>query len=464
MLCRGGRWHEDREQASKEMRFDRIWWYPVREEHIPKTFGVKEVSHQQYTKQPGDMKQLVSAMTQPLKCKLSTKHFAHVVGGQQAKGWKTFTPQSACLQIMDLAVLRECHGHNRWLAISHSWLSVLLQERLLVRCKAGPGPWHFSLGHLQGQGALLWPATMQEINGKQLFRPSVECTGGSLHIGIVFNPDEWEVMPASWLSPLHCIALGAAPGVAAVAEGTPKPLMEVLAAGAFYNMTLCQVQDICKIYHMGLEGASMYDMLAALAQHFIPGLTETQLHSILSLRMKPEGTMLSDFFESEEVLACFDQQDQKEIVKHSEAKDRRATLQSSSQYKKKLHALYRSLPQGALAGAHLEPASSSSDRGAKRRKVKAKDVATARQYPAAFPSSCSLDEAQAMAPPGCRLSKDLNENRWRAYYKPFGNSISRSWPLHGEMHALRQVCKQAWAWHESITGEPCPIGGVMGSG
>eukprot|EP00975_Prorocentrum_lima_P030166 6327625-Prorocentrum_lima.AAC.1 len=25
---------------------------------------------------------------------------------------------------------------------------------------------------------------------------------------------------------------------------------------------------------------------------------------------------------------------------------------------------------------------------------------------------------------GCRLSKDLNENRWRAYYKPFGRSIS----------------------------------------
>ena len=90
-------------------------------------------------------------------------------------------------------------------------------------------------------------------------------------------------------------------------------------------------------------------------------------------------------------------------------------------------------------------------------------MATARHYPAASPSSCSLAEAQGMAPPGCTLSKDLNENRWGAYCKPFRSSISRSWPLHGEMHALKQVCKQAWGWHESITGEPCPIGGVMGS-
>ena len=160
--------------------------------------------------------------------------------------------------------------------------------------------------------------------------------GGTLRIGIVLHPDDWEVTPASWLSPLHCILLGAAPGVAAVAEGSPKPLMEALAAGAFYSMTLCQVQDICKIYLMGLEGASMYDMLAALAKRFTPGLTEAQLHSIPSLRMKPEGTMLSDFFESEEVMACFDMQDQRGIVKHSEAKDRRATLQAGSQYKKNL--------------------------------------------------------------------------------------------------------------------------------
>ena len=181
------RWHDDKEQASKAMGFDRVWWYPTREELIPKTFGMNEVGYQQYTKQPDDMKQLVYAMAQPLKCKLSTKHFGHVVGGQLTKGWKTFTPQPAGLQIMDLAVFRGCHQRDRWLTIGHAWLSVLLQERLLVRCRAVPGPWHFSLGHVQGQGALLWPSTMQEVGGKQFFGPSVECTGG--------HPAHWHCAP-----------------------------------------------------------------------------------------------------------------------------------------------------------------------------------------------------------------------------------------------------------------------------
>ena len=74
----------------------------------------------------------------------------------------------------------------------------------------------------------------------------------------------------------------------------------------------------------------------------------------------------------------------------------------------------------------------------------------------------SKEEAQAFAPPSCKVLKDFFNGRWRTYFvEPFRGCPGRSssWASRGdegELLSLQMCLSASWQQFTIVAGKPCP--------
>ena len=94
------------------------------------------------------------------------------------------------------------------------------------------------------------------------------------------------------------------------------------------------------------------------------------------------------------------------------------------------------------------------------RKVVPRKEGSNRKYPKSLPVDLVAKDMRDLLPPRATLAVDHLENRFRGSYFT-GATCSRSWTLHGEAESFRQIAQWSWALHTELTGEVCPITGIV---
>jgi hypothetical protein len=279
--------------------------------------------------------------------------------------------------------------------------------------------------------------------------------GGTLLWLLVDDVFRWGCQRTAWRSPLHMAApTTSRPSVAAqgaserqaMAEsiGAPMALIEACAWECFFDLPVTSLRQLAK--HIGIDfpaGASLFHVLKLM----INGRTEVseeELCVIFSKRgMAMEHWDYISILKLDGVMEAFGAHDQKELEQGiKDAEEEKSLGEVFHQEMKKLTRAVREKVRGC---------------GAKRKKRKKNNAASSatqgqRSCPAAPQGDdLSLQDACALMPMDCCLSKDLPNGRWLAKSK-WGYSCSKSWDLYGSAKAFSMVCVAAWGW---VDGD-CP--------
>eukprot|EP00974_Lingulodinium_polyedra_P065614 6345427-Lingulodinium_polyedra.AAC.1 len=62
------------------------------------------------------------------------------------------------------------------------------------------------MGHAEGKCVLAWPASGVEVAGSTCYSPSILAASKPVWL-VVDNFQEWMVVPCTWISPAHMMAL-----------------------------------------------------------------------------------------------------------------------------------------------------------------------------------------------------------------------------------------------------------------
>lgn len=99
-------------------------------------------------------------------------------------------------------------------------------------------------------------------------------------------------------------------------------------------------------------------------------------------------------------------------------------------------------------------------------KQKAKDAApkpskASKTEPKAWPDAGTIDFSflELLQPKGAKIWFDKKRKRFQVFYEL--SSCSRAVMLHGENGAAKQVTRWAWKNHSRMTGEECPVVGLL---
>ena len=447
---------EEHEQSSKQMWPERVYWQPIKAGILSSLHKYAEVDPDSIILAPSDPTKLPRTMYAASLQTCSTKSLYDIVGFGPPS-WTTYNSSSSANLESDLAMLRHVHQQQAWDKAGFVWYSVLLARGMIVRSTVlhDEDEWFISLGFAVGFSAYGWPAQKVKVSeGLTIFRPSIDPGPLGVKFLVVTDPRDWVAYPGNFKAPLSGMLSAQGnqcpwpPGIRVHAHGSPRPLLAVCAENCFFNLPQLCIRELCRNEGVQVASENFMDMLQALIKHLRPEVDEPEMHEILSKRLVTRVEGLGEFFEEGALAECFDESDFAMVTEYLE--DDKAKQTTAKEYQNKLHEYYRT---AAVARAHGKSRSGdSSAEGSSYKKP--------RKYPPAFPTKISMKAAADIAPPRAHITKDRNENRWRVALKPFG-TISRSWQLHGEENALKMVARQLWLWHQSATGEACPVAGIM---
>jgi hypothetical protein len=356
--------------------------------------------------------------------------------------WISHSPQSSTCLGSDLALIRECHRAGTWSSAPSHWLCLLVPEGTIFK-QPHDTTWYLSLGAVQGVAVLSWPCERVRLSLTDSgFRPTKDCTIQQLHWSVVLDPSIVDVHPVQVVSPLW---------VAASRQGKPMDhpelclrtcgphlkLLEHAAREAFYTLPLAFLTRLAK--HLLLEvakGVTLPSILRQLVLAILPTTTEKQLLGIFQKRL-PKYSAEVQYLKVLEKQGMVEPDESDEVEKLIANDDTTDVMVAAV--------------KGLVAKLMPSTPSSSSTAGPPKKKAK---VAVKRFTPSVDPT---LEEARSYLPAvaGCRIAKDIANNRWLGYYA--GTSCSRSWVMRSSPSSLQEVLQFAWTEHAKCTGVACDV-------
>lgn len=378
-----------------------------------------------------------------------------IIGTSSSVPWASMSPQSAHVQLADVAAWRKClsEGPESWAKLGRGWLNRLSLPGMLVRRKASAGvqgEWWWSLGAVESEAVLLWKNCEQDIGGRKCHFPAhgSEFAKECYRWDVILDHRQWECMPISFASPRRLLN-EAMPdmrvGAVAVQKGSPAPLLEMCAREGFVDFPVSLLRSMCVDLGISVgQDMNLCQVLWTAIRGCVPGVDEGEVVEILHRRLQPEQLVDSNFWTREEVVQCFDKGDEEIVKKYKndmlDAKHGSAAHNSLWQYTKQVN----------------ESKAKAKAKG--RAKVQQSRTLTAadRKFNPKPADLLSEASAQSYLPDNAKVWKDGRENRWVIRFKPYG-SISRSWTVYGEIGAFGRCAAWAWAQNEAAGLQPCPF-------
>jgi hypothetical protein len=430
------------------------------------------------------------------RAKHASLPFKEVVGTSPTPKWFSTNAAGEAGLFSDLHFMSYCRQHDNWGCISKLYLCCLLRgRRLLVKHKALHSTWFFAMGAHTSRAGIGWPAVEKRVSdgyggSMLLFLPS--CTPGDTDVAIskafpwlfVHSADDWVAMEYAWSPPAVTAAvLGRTNVIEEVALGArpvlgPMPLLRLAAKRAFWDLKAASVQALLKHEGVGIaSNASLYQKVKALVGHILRPSAE-EMMEILASRFSAEPDIfeevVADNVELEDVVEEEDVQDLR-AVNEDVGREASAKNTFKAEYIKE-YTVFKQRQRQAAADAAEAATLAGEARGQAKASAKAKAKAKAagelagswkagHRWPTRMPADVTdmkEEEAQALAPPGCRMWRDDFNCRWQVQFKYLGNR-SRSWAKYGFDKALVLVLEWAWRQYLVFNGldmKQCPIQGL----
>ena len=455
---------EDMNQSNRNISSKRCWYTAIQREVMTKVHRMPEIRHSACeAHREKDLPRTVPIGHFSAKANVQQLPLKSVSGASSKPAWTTLSPVSGIVQYADLAVWRDCLVSGAWGQVNSSWLCHAMSCGMLVK-RVGTSRFCWALGQYEHTAAIGWGTHEETIGGVRYYWPLCEKQGGECPYEwlICTNLKQWVCQPFVWRSPArqtdrtHAPATLASSGssagppttrflCAAQAVGEPVPLLTACAMNAFKDFNELLFTRLCRVVGIPISsGSSFFEKLKLAMKHVVPSMSDEAMLELLHARCLREETIDEGFFDIDEVKACYDPGDLREVEKAVET-SRDEVPQSF---------------KDELVAFGQEVYTSKAQHKSKKQRVK-KELAVVSQLRRSVTpveaSQLTIDVARQCLPPsGAHICKDHVNNRWLVHHKPFGR-LSRSWTCYGEVESYCRVACWAWQNHEAVTGETCPF-------
>lgn len=435
----------------------------IMEQHV-----ADEVHH--YTPiEPGNSATLRSAMHVPetayqSRMKAVPKEYLQIQGHRQKCEWFTTTSHMSCRPHIDLILISFVEKHRLHQQCSNLWLGALMEARhhMVVRHKHGGkwSRWYFPIKCVDNSCCLFWPADMVQLTEDICcWTPATSDVSLTQMCIPVLDLDKWEAVSITWRSPLwqgRTVGLSGIKAlngfsIRAFARSTPKSLLEVAAASAFFQLPGTWLHRLATHIGLSLEGSNeLIDVLKQLMTHIL-GWPAHQIISHLEERLVALGTTAAHQRVGNELV---DMQEAQELLDSDDKQEYKKKLQDEDN-KKHTFKKYASQLAEMRRAAHAQMSAASSDGpGGARKKKKTTHKAPKRHVPE---GDLTQPMAKLLCPPGTFIWRSVHSQAWCARYPPM-KSFSRAWLLHGHREAAIMCAQQLWDIHILLGhADQCPI-------
>ena len=276
----------------------------------------------------------------------------------------------------------------------------------------------------------------------------------SFEIFFVLDEIEWEAQLVEWRCPLMSHASGSKldyHGLRACADGSPGPLLKVVAGQAFWRLGIQPLQKLCG--HLKIDapaGSNLFGLLSRLVEAVLD-CGPDGLHEVLSLRLGESSPDVSyeELLKHSDAADLFDNRDQDDLKKTVEE------LKSKEDVRSDFACKLRDARKKRKADVLANPRASASA----KREARAFLDASRLKYPKTLPSGeLTVKQAQSLCPPPSRIYSDAVEGRWQITYNR--RRQSRAWALYGHRESALLCIKWAWDRYTEEFETPCPIHGL----
>lgn len=256
---------------------------------------------------------------EPSKCSLNVKGLA---GTASKPPWYTTGPEGIAKAYADLALIRECSRMASPVALDFAWLSRLCAatHRVVMRpasC-AGDDGWVFALHSWGDSAALVWPAKVERVAGRQqMVWAEPDLAYDDVMLVAVVDLEACAASTVTWRSPAwqftHIPALAQRPAaIRGFFDGKVGKLHEVAARNAFWRLDSGFLHALAS--YLGIvipPGSSMLQLILGLMQSIL-NITEGEALDLASRRVAT--TEVQDSFQQElmqvdDVHDCLDRHD-----------------------------------------------------------------------------------------------------------------------------------------------------------
>lgn len=358
--------------------------------------------------------------------------------------WFSPAPLFACIQDLDLCLMKHCKAEAAWQQVKHNWLSCLVRGlQLVIRRRAVGGRWFFCLGEYGNAAIIAWPVRRACASNQEFFVLDSQACYSDLLVGFLYDPGMWEAMLVKCCSPLaaHCKGVPLAEvGCAFLAPASPPvPLMKACAMGCFGNLPKTCLANIAKHFQVRLAANSgIVEMLSSLVMYFLPGLSDDELVKVLELRLNLEADEIGDFLASAEASELMHEDDQQELKQVR--KESNFAAQDAKTYTSELKVKRSQV----LAKAKAPPLK-------KPRAGAAKGDNRDRVTPPILDERLTEELLNKWLPPRARAWADTWNSRWQLFWDR-KRCRSFAWNRHGYVGSARLALLEMWNLHAQHRG------------
>lgn len=385
----------------------------------------------------------------------SSLRFREIVQGGTDPEWYSPSADRHSTSHADLEVAAEaCAGPVfQDEVVANTWMGAVIHwTHMLAVRKVGSRQWLLGLGNCAGSAAFFWPVSLKSCpgdGGADYFVPEF---GVRPVLMCITSFDSWEATKFRPRSPSwqHRELPQSAPllriqGLRLMKSGPVKPLLEVAAAAAFWNLGKAWLVQLMGSLGMPVPpGSSLLDILWAVVAHVTKGgddeVSAFVEQRLVLLHRDLEASDVA-YAQVEELSDVLERRDEKAL--EEKAKALTSDQADLEDVREKFKERVRQLP------------------GHKSRKIV---DSRGKAYRRSFPQgTIAHATAKLMCPPGGFLWRALTDGRWCGRLPPY-SEFSRSWAKYSEQLALKLVLQEMWRQYLSRNGRElsdCPIEGMF---
>lgn len=379
-------------------------------------------------------------------------HMSHTMRGVRATSsstpWFSPAPLHACIQDIDLALMKTCEAEGSWQKAGHGWLCCLVRGlQLMVRRRSAGGRWYYCMGGYAGACIIGWPLrrAFASHEGYAILDPEID--HHDLLVDFLYDPELWGARLVKSCSPLRALGRGVSVSQlgAVVLEASPEPttLLQACAKGCFGTLPKTTLVSIAKFSQVKLPmGGGVVDILDCMVKHFLPAMGDNELLKVLESRVKFDTDDIGEFLASPETSGLMHEDDQTELVKVR--KETASTTEDSKTFATELKA------KRAQVMANIAPPLSK-----KARTASSNRLDRAKIGPPQLDERLTEERLNGGFPPGSMAWADTWNSRWQLFY---GSKRCKSfaWNRYGYVGAARLSLIEVWNLHAQHGGTDPP--------
>ena len=430
---------EARSISPQKLSHCQIWRNPSEKGILGKLYKYTEVNAEDFHADDDfGSKVLPDSVFRPATKNMTTEVLKELPGKGMAP-WPTFWPpeQYHCVA-EDLHLMRWCHQHQCFNDAPSMWRSAFIQHGSVIKFQRSAESF-LSLGCIATMVAL-WPLEKKGPLNQSFFALKRLASIDELAFRPVQSFADWRGVPSKFVSPAHLFALNKCklpdtlPELGLLQTGKELPFLEYAAQHGFWQFKGPRIKKLLQ-EEWGLEpeaGSTDAELLIQ-AVCAAKGCDAASAADLLEARacVDEEAEEIA-LLGSGEVQDAMCEEDKKEISQYLDVHQEK--LDFSQDVVKTIRAIRDKIT---------------------KKSVQAK--AKGKRKPVTFQpkGSWTADEALALFPDRSKVLKDIFSARWRVWLGGFNRS--RSWGITGDDEGtMLKLAKDAWAHHESLTGEACP--------